>query len=385
VSDHARLRQFYSGIDLNLKLHGAEHMGKRNVFVRLARYTANASIDWSEASRIVARIDSLAAWYPAWSEAAAEYERRAQAALAAGNDATAGDHFVRAAQLYHWSQINVPPENPLKAQGRRQCIAAYRSSAPLVDPPAEELAVPYEGRELPGYLRVPPGDEPCDLIVFVNGANSVKEEYHLWTDAMLARGMATATFDGPGQGELAPAMGGIPLPLRGYERAISATIDLCASRLGTRLRTVGLWGNSFGGYLTARGAAHDERVRASVSLGGFYDFRDFPVVPVPVQEELRDLMGLESIDETIEIMGRDCSLDDSPVATPFLAVHGARDDLVGVQEATELAGAAGDLGELVVYEDGVHCCYNRYLELRPAVADWLQRKLKGDAAWRLAQ
>jgi 2,6-dihydroxypseudooxynicotine hydrolase len=197
--------------------------------------------------------------------------------------------------------------------------------------------------------------------------------------------MATATFDGPGQGEVAPALGGMPLPLRGYERAISATIDECASRLGVRLGAVGLWGNSFGGYLAARGAAHDERVRATVSLGGFFDFRDFPVVPLPVQEELRDLMGLSGIDETIDVMARECSLEDSPVPTPFLVVHGARDDLVGVEEAGELAGAAGDLGELVVYDDGVHCCYNHYLELRPAVADWLARKLKGDGAWRLAR
>jgi dipeptidyl aminopeptidase/acylaminoacyl peptidase len=385
VSDHARLRQFYAGVDLNLKLHGAEHLGRRNVFVRLARYTANASLDWSETSRIVSRIDSLAAWYPAWAAAAAEYERRAEEALAAGAAVTAGDHFVRAAQLYHWSQINVPPESPLKAQGRRQSIAAYRRGAPLLDPPAEPLAIPYEGRELPGYLRLPPGDDACDLIVFVNGANSVKEEYQLWTDAMLARGMATATFDGPGQGEFAPALGGLPLPLRGYERAITATIDACAARLGVRLRRVGLWGNSFGGYLAARGAAHDARVGATVSLGGFYDFRDFPDVPVPVQEELRDLMGRETLDETVELMQRECSLDDSPVATPLLAVHGARDDLVGVEEARELAGAAGDLGELVVYDDGVHCCYNHYLELRPAVADWLQRKLAGDTAWRLAR
>src|SRR5215207_2694395 len=106
MSDHERLRQFYAGVDLNLKLHGPEHLGKRNVFVRLARYTANASIDWAEVTRIISRIDSLAAWYPAWAAAAAEYERRAEEALAAGNAVTAGDHFVRAAQLYHWSQIN---------------------------------------------------------------------------------------------------------------------------------------------------------------------------------------------------------------------------------------------------------------------------------------
>ena len=364
MSDAERLRGFYAGVDLNLRLHGAEHMGRRNVFVRLARYTANASIDWAETTRIVARIADLDSWYPAWADAAGACERRGDRALERGAVATAADQLVRAAQLYHWAQINVRPEDARKEEGRRRSIAAYRRAAPLVDPPAQELAVPYGGRELPGYLRVPPGEEPCDLVVLVDGANSVKEELHLWTDAMLARGLATTVFDGPGQGEAAPALGGLPLEVRGYERAISAVIDAAAERLGGRLGAVGLWGNSFGGYLVARGAAHDDRVRAAVSLGGFADFRDFPVVPIPVQEELRDLMSLDSIDETIAVMDVECSLDDCAIEVPFLVVHGASDDLVGVAEARDLAGAAGERGELVVFDDGVHCCYNRYLELR---------------------
>src|SRR5690606_33765753 len=112
--------------------------------------------------------------------------------------------------------------------------------------------VPHGGAELPGYLRTPPGDDPVDLVVLVNGANSVKEELHLWSDALLARGLATITFDGPGQGESSPAMGGPALQLRGFEHVIGAAIDAAAQRLGGRLRRVALWGNSFGGYLALR-------------------------------------------------------------------------------------------------------------------------------------
>jgi 2,6-dihydroxypseudooxynicotine hydrolase len=381
VAHDERVERFYAGVDRDIRLFGADHLGKHNIFVRLARYTANSGIDWSEATRIVARIENLASWYGAWASAAAEFEQMAGVSLERGNRASAGEYLLLASQLYHWSQINVPPGNAQKERGRRQSIAAYRRAAPLLDPPAEPLEIPFAGREMPAYLRVPAGSEPLDLLVLVDGANSVKEELHLWGDALLARGLAVATFDGPGQGEFSPALGGLPMRLREYELAVSAAIDAASERLGTRLRRVGLWGNSFGGFLVARGAAHDPRVRATVSLGGFYDFRDFPRVPLPVQEELRDLMAVPTIDDAVEEMRRSCSLDDCEgrVHSPLLVVHGARDDLVGETEAQALADLSAD-GELVVLEDGVHCCYNRYLELRPSISDWLARRLRGETA-----
>ena len=36
----------------------------------------------------------------------------------------------------------------------------------------------------------------------VNGADSVKEEYHNWARQFVRRGLAVLTIDGPGQGEM---------------------------------------------------------------------------------------------------------------------------------------------------------------------------------------
>jgi pimeloyl-ACP methyl ester carboxylesterase len=63
------------------------------------------------------------------------------------------------------------------------------------------------------------------------------------------------------------------------------------------------------------------------------------------------------------------------VDCPFLVVHGALDDIVSTDEARGLAARAGDLGELLVFDDGVHCCYNLYQELRLRIADWVVDKL----------
>ena len=74
--------------------------------------------------------------------------------------------------------------------GRRRC-----------DPPARRLEIPFAGGVLPGYLRLPRDVERPPCVIVTGGANSVKEENHAITGYLLARGLATFAFDGPGQGE----------------------------------------------------------------------------------------------------------------------------------------------------------------------------------------
>lgn len=91
---------------------------------------------------------------------------------------------------------------------------------------------------------------------------------------------------------------------------------------------------------------------------------------------MRDLTDFQTLRETEAYFA---SAYDAahlgPVACPLLVVHGALDDIVTTDEARRLAARADDLGELLVFDDGVHCCYNLYQELRLRVADWVVDKL----------
>src|SRR5262249_61552105 len=68
-------------------------------------------------------------------------------------------------------------------------------------PPCGPFEVEFRKRIVRGALRVPEGDGPHPVVVIFNGTNGVKEELHAWTDAYLARGIATVALDGPGLGQ----------------------------------------------------------------------------------------------------------------------------------------------------------------------------------------
>ncbi len=61
--------------------------------------------------------------------------------------------------------------------------------------------MPYQGGWLAGILRKPPGVARPAVVVMAMGLDSAKEEADCYEQPFLARGLATLSFDGPGQGE----------------------------------------------------------------------------------------------------------------------------------------------------------------------------------------
>ena len=86
-------------------------------------------------------------------------------------------------------------------------------------------------------------------------------------DGFLRRGMATFTFDGPGQGETW-FQGGMIVD---FERATSAVIDYLDKLSQVDANRLGVFGPSMGGYLAPRSAACDTRIKACTFAGGMYD------------------------------------------------------------------------------------------------------------------
>jgi 2,6-dihydroxypseudooxynicotine hydrolase len=358
-------------------------MGASNVWVRLSRYGVHSNLLEPEVRGILARVTDLRSWYPAWAERASHFERLAEQASERGHEASAAEHWLTASALYHFAQINTRPESPFKAEGGRRSAECYRRAADCFDPPAMPFEVRLEDTKLPGYLRIPGGLYPLPeprppVVVLISGANCAKEELHVWTEPFLRRGVATVVFDGPGQGELAVRQGGVGLTAEGYDRAIRAVLDWLQGGDYVDGSRVGLWGMSMGGLFAARAAAQDERVRAAVSIGGLYSLERYAELPVPTQEEMRDLTGLPTLAATEAYLTAAYGPEGpGAVRCPFLVVHGALDDIVDTAEAERLAAAAGERGELWVFEDGVHVCYNLFQELRPRIADWLTDHLTG--------
>src|SRR6202008_4368401 len=119
-------------------------------------------------------------------------------------------------------------------------------------------------------LRKPKGIERPPVVAMCMGLDSCKEETDAYEQPLLARGMATLAFDGPGQGE-----GEYDFPIRGdYEVAVKAVIDFIGTRADLDNARIGLWGVSLGGYYAPRAAAFEKRIKACIALGGPYEWQE---------------------------------------------------------------------------------------------------------------
>ncbi|HEV8564536.1 MAG TPA: alpha/beta fold hydrolase [Actinomycetota bacterium] len=373
-SDRREIDQYYATLSNWIRLYGAEELGRKYVIVRLARMEVNSRLDGSDLHRILERVVDARSWHPSWREEAQAAEAEAERLVAEGRTASAGDLFLRAADCYHWGQYLARIFSDEKAEGRAGRVRCYRRGIEVLDAGIEPFAVALGDHALPGYLHLPAGGAgPPPCVVMVNGADSVKEEYHNWARDFVRRGLAVLTFDGPGQGELA---GRIPMRPESWEKPMRAVVDALERSGLVDAGRIGAWGSSMGGFLVSRAAAFEPRLRAAVSSGGFYDFRDYTTWPLSTQLNVMEDLGVDSLDESRAYVAERCSLEGvaERIEVPYLVIHGARDELVSVTEAQRMADEAPH-GEFVCFEDGFHTCTNHNAELVRLMCDWMAAKL----------
>jgi dipeptidyl aminopeptidase/acylaminoacyl peptidase len=142
-------------------------------------------------------------------------------------------------------------------------------------------------------------------------------------------------------------------------------------------RRIGLWGGSYGGYLTALGLARDSSLfAAGVDLHGVHDWA------ARGRRTSGGGWGPEG-EEALRL-----AYDSSPVAdisfwtSPVLFIHGDDDRNVDFNQTTDLVQRLKKLGrapvEVLVFPDEVHdfLLHHRWLEAFTAAADFFDRFLK---------
>src|SRR5258708_30751984 len=165
------------------------------------RILSNYVTPW-EFEQLKSEITDYEQWCAVWSRHAARHVERGDAALVAGRTLTAGDAYLRGALAYHWASFVFTHDQAQFRAALETMADAFSRAAPLVTPPAELLAVPFEGLVLPGYLRVPDQASRPPIVLLLPGAHSATEELYHLADHIVARGLAVAAFDRPGQGLL---------------------------------------------------------------------------------------------------------------------------------------------------------------------------------------
>jgi 2,6-dihydroxypseudooxynicotine hydrolase len=371
-ADLREIERYYQQLSTLIRLHGAEHMGRQYVVVRLARMEVTGPLDYSDLQRILGRVVDHRTWYPSWHEEAERAEELARSFIEEGRSLSAADLLHRASACYHWGAYLAKVGSQEKAEGREHRVRCYREAVARWEEPIVPIQIEYAGLRMPGYLHLA-DDQAAPVVIMVNGADSVKEEYHNWAREFVRRGLSVLTFDGPGQGEM---LGRLPMRPEAWEEPIAAAIDALEAGGRVDSRRIGIWGSSMGGFLALRASAFEPRISAAVSSGGFFDFRDYRYWPLSTQLNVMEDLGVPTLAEARRYVEERCSLAGvvDKIEAPYLVIHGARDELVSVEEARLMVGGPG--GEIVVLEDGFHTCTNHNARLVPLMCDWMAQRLK---------
>jgi pimeloyl-ACP methyl ester carboxylesterase len=330
------------------------------------RFVSNG-VDANDFERTTGRIDTWDEWLDAWVETGDVHRGLAEEAEAQGNGLTAGEAWVSAAVAYHFAKFVWVVDVERNHETTRRAIdALYRAHSHL-DPTAARLEIPFDGAVLAGNLRRPAGVDEPPLVMLLPGLDSTKEEFFHLENVFLARGLATFSFDGPGQGE-----SGFSTHIRpDYEAAVSVALDALDWD-----SPVGAAGVSLGGYYAPRAAAREPRLAAVAGVSGPFNFGEcWDGLPGLTRETFKHHSGARDDDEA---RAKAHELDLAPVIgeldRPALMVTGRLDRVIPWEQTKRVADEAPN-ANFVLFDDGNHVCNNIPYKYRPLIADWLGREL----------
>src|ERR1700760_2671715 len=292
-----------------------------------------------DAADALGRIKSRDAdeWAAAWSAVADTYMAKAKAA---SDPQEADVNFVRAWRLYYFAQWPAPTSDGKQA-AYQKAVDAYLQHARYFDPPLEVVHIPYDGKEIVGYLRLPANTaRPVPLVLAISGLDSRKETVAETYAAAIPQGIGFFAVDSPGTGQS---------PRKADETAdqiYSRVLDYLATRSEIDKDRILVHGQSFGAYWAAK-LAHTEAKRlvgaVTQSPPIHRTFQpDFFRARMYTREYLFDLVpaslyvyGLSSTDDLIAFLPKMSlqaqGLPGKPTA-PMLVVGGTRDTQVPIDD-----------------------------------------------------
>lgn len=344
-----------------------------------------------EVREILARISSLDRdeWARSWMQTGERYWNEGRA-LQATDRERAREAYIAAWRYFGFGAWPVQ-NSPAKKAAHERGLEAFRAYSRLTDLPTEVIRVPFEGREIVGYLQLPEPSmaaRPAPLVMSVGGLDSYKEYVaEQYGPGYLAAGLGYLALDMPGTGEA-------PLKIDvGAERIFSRVLDSLQTRRDIDPKRIAFQGVSWGGHWAARIAyVERDRLRGSVSWAGptdAYFQRDWQLKALGTREYLFDLFearsavyGVSGLDEFLAYGPRmslkSAGLLDKPSA-PLYLVNGARDTQVPIDDLYILL-KSGSPKEAWVNPEGGHIGRNREWSdariFKEVVVPWLVRTLR---------
>src|ERR1700687_1085391 len=322
-----------------------------------------AGLKSEDAPEAIANINSLDRneWAAAWGAIAERYDKRAKSEETNKDTIAARDDYFLAFRYYTAARWPVRNSSG-KQKAYQNALAAFRNYGRFLDPPVEIVHIPFEGKEIAGYIRLPKDVRPAPVVFMINGTDSRKEDEVQGRDAMFRSGIGVVAIDMPGTGE-SPIKADV-----GSERMFSRVLNYLATRPDVDSKRIVAWGVSYGGHWAANLAyLEKDRLRGAVVQGGpVHDYytAEWQKKSLGTPEYLFDLFaaraaiyGVESVDEMLAY-GPRLSLKTQGFlgrpSAPMLVVNGDKDSQVPISDLYMLMQSGGSAKWSWVNPDGGH-------------------------------
>jgi alpha-beta hydrolase superfamily lysophospholipase len=365
-----------------------------------------AGVDANIVARLKSEVSTWDAWEPAWRAAAADLEEAAEAAYARDRLLTAGELWASASVIHHFGGMYLISDPARFAEAHDRATATFRRAAPLlsppahrivgrlgdaelvgylrvpvtptpppvVDPPAVRFTATFDGVELACYLRVPAGRAKPPVVMLFNGFEGTKEESNQRVSHLLERGLATLSWDGPGRGETWSR-----LPMTGdYGPAAGAMIDALEQRGDVDATRVGALGPNRGGFLAAKAAASEPRIRGLAVTSPGYDRRLSDWKTAYEEAFFCHLFHVDSAEELTSlpaVQAMTLEGEAANIGCPTLIVAGDRDQGAQFEGSQRLFAEISGEKEWAVVKGSERNGNNVPYIVRPLMADFLAEHL----------
>lgn len=336
--------------------------------------------DKQESEEALAKLKSIEpeAWADAWNDLGARWEKRARDAEAASRAEEAKEAYLKSYGYYGIGRHpfpNSPGKQHAYAKTREMFLAASRYFEIAV----ERVAIPFQGKEIPGHLRLPK-KTPVPLVMHWGGIDNWKEERHTFAERFVREGWGCFVMDSPGTGEC-PMLAGPDA-----HQVHVAALDYLRKRPEVDADRVAVVGASFGGcWSTKLAHLEPDKLRAAVNWGGgiHYFFqpewqersRNAPSYLFNLIEARANLFGKKTFEELVQVMPalslKDQGLLDKRCA-PMLLVNGKEDKQVPLEDFYLLL-ECGEPKTIRLFPGGHMGAIPRIFE---TVIKWLHKQLE---------
>jgi esterase FrsA len=280
-------------------------------------------------------------WAAAFMGVADRYMNEAKS-LEKTNPVKANADYISAWRLYSFGRWPIPA-SPGKQRSYEKAIEAFLAHARFWDPPLEIVRIPFEGKEIIGYLRLPKNaNGPAPLVLAVNGLDSRKEDLSESFSAILPFGIGFLAVDGPGTGQN-------PIKVsENAERVLSRVLDYIATRPEIDKNRVAMHGVSWGAYWATkmaiveharlRGASAqspptDKFFQKDFLMNSLIGNREYLFDQVPALMAIFD--NVKSVDEMAEVLPKMSLVKQGLLGkpmSPMLILAGVRDTQVPISD-----------------------------------------------------